>query len=876
MSTERLDIPLVIPAATPTCESCPERLRDAVTAIHGVASAEIDPTTSFLHVSYDATAVSKEQLVAETDRLGFEIGSAIGHASWRIGGLDCPDCAKTVDISVGYLDGVVSASLNFASGVLTVEYETSTDPRVAIADLIRRMGYTVEPTGDTSGRPVAEFRLVGLDCPDCAAKLEARVHGTAGVSRAEVEFNTAKMRVAYDPSTTDPESIAAQIERAGYAVELIGAGVPGLKGPSWWSTHRAEVLTAISGLLIVAGWGLARLSSAGEETGRVVEYASIAAYLLAIALGGMTVFRRAISSIRARSLDMNVLMTIAVIGSIFIGEWAEGASVVFLFAIGGVLESRSLARTRSSIRDLMDLSPKAAHVRRGNEMYDLALSEVIIGDRVIVRPGERIPLDGTVADGTSAIDESPITGESVPVDKAPGADVFAGTLNTTGLIEVDVTARAGDSTLARIIYLVEEAQAQQAPFQRLVDRFTRWYTPTVVILAIFIAIVPPALGAVLGAPWGDFETWFYRALVLLVVSCPCALVISTPVAIVSAITRATRDGVLIKGGAFLELAPRVRAVAFDKTGTLTLGRPRVSNVVALDSVAAEEVLTLAARLDAHSTHPLARAVVRAAEAKRLLAEGDGDGQVTGLSELPGRGVIASLDGVEYALGSTTLADERRVLDAQALAAVDQLEERGQTVLVLARLGDDGRALGVIGIADEVRETAATTVGALRAAGVEHFVMLTGDNERTAGAVAAEAGVTDVRARLLPQDKTNVLAELRERYGTVAMVGDGVNDAPALALADIGIAMGAAGSDTALETADVALMSDDLAALPRFIRLGHRTVGVIRQNVWFSVAVKVAVLVAAIAGYAPLWLAVFADTGVALLVILNGLRLLRPA
>lgn len=885
MSEQTVDIPILLPGAD-RCDECVSRLKEAVDAVPGVASVEVDPTTSFLRATFDEDAVAREQLVAEAERLGIEIGSAIGHASWAIGGLDCPDCARTVDVSVGHLDGVLSASLNFASAVLSIEYETAADPRAAVVDLVRRMGYSVEPLGDAAGNPIAEFRLVGLDCPDCAAQLERRVAAMDGVSRASVEFNTARMRVGYDPVRTDARVIASEIRAAGYSVELLGEDTVSPAPVSWWSRHYTEVATVLSGVLIVAGWLLARFASAqtpgiGAGAGLVawsvpeaLNDASVIAYLSSIALGGATVFRRAVSSARIGSLDMNVLMTVAVIGAVFIGEWAEGASVVFLFSVGGLLESRSLAKTRRSIRDLMELTPPTARVRRGGEIVELAPSEVVVGDRLLVRPGERVALDGVVAEGRSAIDESPITGESVPVDKGVGDEVYAGSLNTSGLLELDVTARAGDTTLSRIIYLVEEAQAQQAPFQRLVDRFTRRYTPTVVALAAAVAILPPAAGAALGTDVGGLETWFYRALVLLVVSCPCALVISTPVAVVSAITRATRDGVLVKGGAFLELAPKVRALAFDKTGTLTYGRPTVVDVVGSDSSTPDEVLVLAATLESHSTHPMARAVVRAASERGANPSRDSASRITAVIEIPGRGVTACLDGVDYAIGNPALAEEMGVVSGPLGKAVEELEARGRTALVVARLGDQPKVIGVIGVSDELRPAAAQTVDALRRSGIEHVVMLTGDNERVAEAIALEAGVTDVRARLLPEDKTEVVAALKERYGTVAMVGDGVNDAPALALADIGISMGAAGSDTALETADVALMSDDLAVLPGFLALGRRTLDVIRQNVWFSVAVKLSVLVAAVAGYAPLWLAVFADTGVALLVILNGLRLLR--
>lgn len=858
---ETVEVPVSIPSPE-ACKVCTAQLVQAVDAVAGVGSVSIDPSTSRLTAEIDPSRLSATGLAEQVERLGFEVARRVGHESWRVTGLDCPDCARTIGVSVSHIDGVLSADLNFASGILLVEYDPAGDPRQDVAELLRAMGYGAEPMGDAAGRPVAEFRLVGLDCPDCAESVRVAVASSPGVLEASIDFATARMRVGYDPRATDVEALGRAIESAGYGVESVTR--PGAAGPeerTWWDRHRHDVATLAAGAAIAAGWLLGEFGAP--------ESASIVAYAAAIAAGGSLVARRALVSAKARMLDMNVLMSIAVIGAAGIGEWLEGAMVVFLFSVGGLLEARSLARTRSSIRDLMDLSPEVVRVLRDGEESAVPPTEVVPGETIRVRPGERIALDGVVRAGSSAVDESPITGESVPVEKAPGAEVFAGSLNATSLLEVEVTALASQTTLARVVYLVEEAQAQQAPFQRLVDRFTRYYTPAVVALAIALAVVPPALGAALGAQWGGFSEWFYRALVLLVVSCPCALVIATPVAVVSAITRATRDGVLIKGGAFLELAPRVRAVAFDKTGTLTIGRPEVAEVVTLDGLAthalgAQEVLSLAAAVESYSTHPLARAVVR--------ASGDAPREaVQELEEVAGRGVVGRGAAGDVLVGSAAFARERGVDLDGAVAAIERLEDQGHSALVVARAA---RAVGVIGLADQIRESSGGAVASLLSGAIKHAVMLTGDNERTAAAIAKAAGVPEHRSRLLPQDKVDEVSRLRERYGAVAMVGDGINDAPALAAADIGIAMGAAGSDTALETADVALMSDDLEALPRFFNLGRRTVNNIWQNVVLSIGVKLAVLVAAAFGVATLWMAVFADTGVALLVILNGLRLLR--
>jgi Zn2+/Cd2+-exporting ATPase len=487
------------------------------------------------------------------------------------------------------------------------------------------------------------------------------------------------------------------------------------------------------------------------------------------------------------------------------------------------------------------------------------VDEVAVGDTIIVRPGEKIPLDGRVAVGESHVNQAPVTGESLPIDKSPGDDVFAGTINGRGALEVVVTRPRRDTTLARIIHLVERAQAQRAPSQAFVDRFARWYTPAVLVLAVGIATIPPLAGAPAGP-------WLYRALVLLVISCPCALVISTPVSIVSALAAAARKGVLIKGGVHLERTGAVRCVAFDKTGTLTKGRIHVTDVEPLDGLSAETVLGLAASLEIRSEHPIARAIVRRAEAAGIAVTAADSFQA-----LPGRGAEARIAGSPAVVGSHRLFEERGLCSPKIHDRLDDLAARGRTAILVAR---GSEAIGVIGVADELREASRDAVDLLRQQGVSRVALLTGDNTETANAIARETGVDEVRAELLPEDKVAAIEDLRRRYGTVAMVGDGVNDAPALATADVGIAMGAAGSDAALETADVALMADELLKIPYAVRLSRATVRNIRANIAFSLALKAAFLGLAVAGVATLWMAVVADMGASLIVIANGLRLLR--
>jgi Cd2+/Zn2+-exporting ATPase len=583
-------------------------------------------------------------------------------------------------------------------------------------------------------------------------------------------------------------------------------------------------------------------------------------FAASIALGVGPIARRAAASIRAAALDINVLMLVAVAGAAILGEWNEAAAVVFLFALAQLLEARAMDRARGAIRGLMELAPAEAVVRRDGVTATLPVDAVQVNDIIVVRPGEKIPLDGEVAAGLSHLNQAPVTGESLPVEKQPGDAVFAGTINGRGALDVRVTRLRRDSTLARIIHLVERAQAQRAPTQSFVDRFARIYTPIVLVLALLVAFVPPLA---FGAAWSE---WTYRALVLLVISCPCALVISTPVSIVSALAAAARKGVLIKGGARLERLAAVKCVAFDKTGTLTKGQVRVESVVPFDGMPPADIVRLAASLETHSEHPIGRAILRQAKEWGLAAV-----TPTGFQAIPGRGAEGFVDQSHVVVGSHRLFEERGLCSPRAEEILAELESRGSSTVMVAA---DGRPAGFIGVADEPRETAHGVVEMLRAQGVEHIALLTGDYAAPAGALARSLTLDTYRASLLPEDKAAAVHELRAQFGALAMVGDGVNDAPALASADVGIAMGAIGTDAALETADVALMSDELVKIPFAIRLSRATARNIRINIAFSLTLKAAFLIMAVAGTASLWAAVVADTGASLIVIANALRLLR--
>lgn len=588
---------------------------------------------------------------------------------------------------------------------------------------------------------------------------------------------------------------------------------------------------------------------------------------MATIAGGILIFPHAFSSLRRLRLDMNVLMTVAVLGAWLVGEGAEGAAVVFLFSLAELLESWSVGRARRAIESLLALTPQTALLKRdGREPEEVPAMQVQPGETIVVRSGQRVPLDGEVSAGRSAVDQAPITGESVPVDKKPGDQVFAGTINGEGSLEVHVTKAADESTLAHITKLVQQAEQQKAPTQRFVDRFARIYTPSVFFLAILVAVLPPLLSL---GPWAE---WGYRALVLLVIACPCALVIATPISIVCGLTSLARRGVLIKGGAFLEAVGNLRALALDKTGTITQGRPQVVEVIPWDGHGKEEILRKAAAINTHSAHPLAEAVTAFATANEVsFLPADSYESITG------RGARALIDGHPHFIGNHKMAHDLGVCSPEVEARLAEIEERGQSLAILGHAPHDGCAgtvLGIFALGDMMRPEIPEALQRLHSAGLDKVVMLSGDNQRTANVIARQAGIDEARGDLMPEEKVTAIQELVKSHTHVGMVGDGVNDAPAMAVASVGIAMGAVGSDTAIETADIALMNDDLRRLADAIAASRRTVRIIKANVAFAIAVKAVFLVLAFTGYTSLWLAILADTGATLIVIANALRLLR--
>ena len=615
---------------------------------------------------------------------------------------------------------------------------------------------------------------------------------------------------------------------------------------------RRRWLLAAAAALFGAGLAAEWLSSSAV--------ASRVLFTLSIAMGAPPTAGKAWRSLTHRSLDINVLMLVSAAGAVFLGQWSEGAAVVFLFAVAQELEVITLERARHAVGALVNLAPADAIVRGASGDVRVPVDRVVRGAVIAVQPGEKIPLDGTIEAGESEVNQAPVTGESVPVDKVPGDEVFAGSINGRGALDILVTRLGTDTTLARIVHLVEHAQEERAPAQQYVERFARIYTPAVLALALLVAALPPLLAA------GDWRVWLYRALVLLVISCPCALVISTPVSVVAALAGAARKGVLIKGGAHLERAAHVRCVAFDKTGTLTRGTPEVIEVVSLNGLPPQSVAALAAAVEQRSAHPIARAIVRHAEQTSLpVARGVG---VAALSGLGAEGLVGT---TRVVLGNHRLFEERNLCSEAVHQELERLSACGATPVLVAQ---DGQAVGIIGVADRQRAGGREAMALLRRMGIVRLVMLTGDHEPTARAIATEVGVDEVCVDLMPEDKVAAVEGLRRRFGPVAMVGDGINDAPALAAADVGIAMGLAGSGAALETADIALMADDLSKVSYALRLSRATLRNIKVNLGIALALKAAFVVASIAGVATLWMAVLADTGATVIVIANALTLLR--
>lgn len=787
-----------------------------------------------------------EPIIQPTAPAPLATGSA--QAVYRIENMDCPTEEALIRSKLAGLAGVAGLEFNLMQRTLAVRHELpSLSP---VEQALKAIGMQAVRMDQASAEQTTKLSIAKMDCPTEETLIRNKLGTVAGV--ADLDFNLMQRTLSVRHANQVLPDVLVALQALGFEAQVVDtaevaspSAAPVTTPTNWWplgiSLVTASAAEAVYWLHNGNHWSVVVLA------------------LVAVFTGGLSTYKKGWIALKNRNLNMNALMSIAVTGAMLIGHWPEAAMVMVLFALAEVIEAKSLDRARNAIRGLLDLTPEQATVQQADGTWrEVGAKQITIGARVRVKPGERIALDGEVLEGRSAVNQAPITGESLPVEKSPGDSVFAGTINESGSFEYRVTALANNSTLARIIHAVEAAQGSRAPTQRFVDQFARWYTPVVFGVAIAVALLPPLF---MGAAWLD---WIYRALVLLVVACPCALVISTPVSIVSGLAAAARHGILIKGGVYMEEGRKLRWLALDKTGTITHGKPAQTDFVTWGNALASDSRSIAASLAARSDHPVSKAVAQAAQ-----TDGVALLDVAEFNALPGRGVQGQINGATYHLGNHRMLEELGQCTPELEQRIAALETAGKTVVML--VGAKG-VHGLFAVADTIKDSSKRAIAELHALGI-NTVMLTGDNPHTAQAIAAQAGIDRAQGNQLPDDKLREVEQL-SRNGKVGMVGDGINDAPALARADIGFAMGAAGTDTAIETADVALMDDDLRKIPTFVRLSRATAQVLMQNIVLALGIKAVFLVLTFTGHATMWMAVFADMGASLLVVGNGLRLLR--
>jgi len=780
---------------------------------------------------------------------------------YRVQGFSCANCAGKFEKNVKKLPEVQDAKVNFGASKISV-HGKATIEELEKAGAFENLKVSPKKPRRQAPKVVKDknvYRVEGFSCANCAGKFESNVKQLPGIQDAKVNFGASKISV-YGETTVEELEQAGAFENLKVAPEKSAEVVneeekEQEENVPFYKKHS----TLLYSVLFMALGFLSMVVNGSENI------VTALLFIVSMLVGGLSLLKTGLQNLVRLEFDMRTLMTIAVIGGVIIGEWAEVAIVVILFAISEALERFSMERARQSIRSLMDIAPKEALVRRNGQEIMVHVNDITIGDIMIVKPGQKVAMDGVIVNGYSAINQAAITGESIPVEKTLDDEVFAGTLNEEGLLEVKITKLVEDTTISKIIYLVEEAQAERAPAQAFVDKFAKYYTPIIMVVAALVAILPPLF---FDGSWG---TWIYQGLAVLVVGCPCALVISTPISIVSAIGNAAKKGVLVKGGVYLEEIGGLKAIAFDKTGTLTKGVPVVTDYKVIDNQTDEqELLSIITALEYRSQHPLASAIMNKADSDNISYS---DILIEDFSSITGKGIKGNINGNMYYIGSPKLFKELSFSNFNKSLEQDvaTLQKQGKTVMVA---GTEDKIEAIIAVADEVRESSNEVIQKLHQAGIKKTVMLTGDNRSTANAIGEHAGVTDIQSELLPQDKLNVIKQLKSEYNHVAMVGDGVNDAPALAASTVGIAMGGAGTDTALETADVALMGEDLKKLPFTVKLSRKTLNIIKGNIAFAIAIKFFALLLVIPGWLTLWIAILSDMGATLLVALNGMRLMR--
>ena len=819
----RLQIPLVLPGVDREDDGCIARFTERVSGQTGVSGAHLDGGNLCLHYNPNLVPLEKLERIARDE--GAQITARFKHESLVVKGMDCASCAASIEHAVKRLPGVLSVTVNYAVEKLKVEYDSTLINRDAIAIEVKKLGYRIPGAGAaTVPKPTPHDAHAGHDHANCGH--ESHVHeGHDHASGASEEDSHAE----HEHGEVDPNA-------------------------SWFRRNPELVRSLAAGALLAIGFF-------GEQFFGLLPGVALGFYGCAYALGGYDLARHTVPTVLRGRFDVEFLMLLGAIGAGCLGNWAEGAFLLFLFSFGHALEGFALDSARSAIGALGKLTPKVARIKQNGAEIEVPVEQIQIGQIAVVRPGDRLPVDGKIIAGRSAIDQSPITGESVPVEKEVGDIVFAGTINGDGALEVEVTKLASDSTISRVLEMVEEAQSQKAPSQTFTDKFEKIFVPCVLGVTFLAATMPPLLG------WMEWRPALFRAISTVVAASPCALALATPSAVLAAIARAAQNGVLIKGGVHLENLGSLQAIAFDKTGTLTRGKPEVADILPVGEISSEELLAIAAAVETRSSHPLAQAVVRRATEMKLSLPASGD-----LQTLKGRGAQAEVGGQLIRIGNAKMMEEAQIaLPETLIARLQILSESGKPTMIVAR---GPQIIGAVALADQIRAESKAALAKLREIGVSTLVMLTGDNARVAALVAPQAGVTEFRGDLLPEDKVAAIQALLKQHGQVAMVGDGVNDAPALANATVGIAMGAGGTDVALETADVALMADDLSKLPFAVALSRQAKFIIRQNLWISLGVIAILVPSTLFGFARLGIAVVFHEGSTLVVVANALRLLR--
>ena len=823
-SALQLNIPILLPGVDDERDGCVSRLEQRLTNQTGIQRVHLDHNDAgkpVLCLHYDPNLVPLEKLQRLARDEGAAITGRFKHETLVVKGMDCASCAASIEHVVKRIPGILAVTVNYAVEKLKVEYDSTLTNRDTIAGAVKKLGYRIPSVASTLiQKPVERDEHAGHDHGE---------HECHDHAKGKHKAQSSDSHAGHDHGEVDPNA-------------------------PWFKRNPELTRSLSSGVLLAIGFF-------GEQFFHLPPLVALGFYLCAYVLGGLDLARHTVPTVLRGRFDVEFLMLLGAVGAGLLHQWAEGAFLLFLFSFGHALEGFAMDSARNAIGALGKLTPKTARIKTANGEEEVPIEALQIGQTVVVRPGDRVAVDGMISAGRSAVDQSPITGESVPVEKVVGESVFAGSINGDGALEVEVKKLSSDSTIARVMEMVEEAQSQKSPTQTFTDRFEKILVPSVLVVVALAAVVPPLLGRL------TWEVALLRAISTVVAASPCALALATPSAVLSAIARAAQNGVLIKGGVHLENLGSLQAIAFDKTGTLTKGKPEVSDVLPAPSVSEQELLSLAASVETRSSHPLAQAVVRRAKLDQLALAEAGE-----LQNLQGRGVQAQVGGQLVRIGNALMMQEAGIaLPDSFKTAMQTLGDGGKPTMIVAL---DSQVVGIMALADPIRDNAKSSLDLLRSIGVPHLVMLTGDNARVAGNVAPTVGVTEVRADLLPENKVEAIKALLAQRGQVAMVGDGVNDAPALANATVGIAMGAGGTDVALETADVALMGDDLSKLPFAVALSRQAKQIIRQNLWISLGVIALLVPSTLFGFTRLGIAVIFHEGSTLVVVANALRLLR--